>query len=115
KEKLLDEADDHKSLAYISLDNENIKEYLVKYKKPILITVRVYENFYEANSNGGIIPSEPKGNKRGGHAMLCIGYKEDTLIIINSWGDYNGDKGKYYLDINSSIIKELWALEDKKQ
>ena len=115
KEKLLDEADDHKSLAYISLDNENIKEYLVKYKKPILITVRVYENFYEANSNGGVIPSDPEGNKRGGHAMLCIGYKEDTLIIINSWGDYNGDKGKYYLDINSSIIKELWALEDKKQ
>ncbi|WP_410745724.1 GH25 family lysozyme, partial [Clostridium neonatale] len=50
-----------------------------------------------------------------GHAMLCIGYKEDTLIIINSWGDYNGDKGKYYLDISSSIIKELWVLEDKKQ
>lgn len=115
KEKLLDEADDYKSLAYISLEIENIKEYLVKYQKPILITVRVYENFYEANSNGGVIPSEPEGNKRGGHAMLCIGYKEDTLIIINSWGDYNGDKGKYYLDINSSIIKELWALEDKKQ
>ncbi len=45
---------------------------------------------------------------------MCIGYKEDTLILINSWGDYNGDKGKYYLDINSSIIKELWALEDEK-
>ena len=115
KQKLLDEADDYKSLAYISLEIENIKEYLVKYKKPVLITVRVYENFYEANSNGGVIPSDPEGNKRGGHAMLCIGYKEDTLIIINSWGDYNGDKGKYYLDINSSIIKELWALEDKKQ
>lgn len=115
KEKLLDEADDYKSLAYVSLETENIKEYLVKYQKPILITVRVYDNLYEANSNGGIIPSEPEGNKRGGHAMLCIGYKEDTLILINSWGDYNGDKGKYYLDINSSIIKELWALEDKKK
>ena len=93
KQKLLDEADDYKSLAYISLEIENIKEYLVKYKKPVLITVRVYENFYEANSNGGVIPSDPEGNKRGGHAMLCIGYKEATLIIINSWGDYNGDKG----------------------
>ncbi len=115
KEKLLDEADDHKSLAYISLDRENIKDYLVKYQKPVLITVRVYDNFYEANINGGIIPSKPIGNKRGGHAMLCVGYKDDTLIIINSWGDYNGDKGKYYLDINSNIIKELWVLEDKKQ
>lgn len=115
KEKLLDEADDHKSLAYISLDKENIKEYLIKYQKPILITVRVYDNFYDANTNKGLIPAEPVGNKRGSHAMLCIGYKEDTLILINSWGDYNGDKGKYYLDINSSIIKELWVLEDKKQ
>ena len=114
KDKLLDEADDHKSLAYIRLDIENIKEYLFKYQKPVLITVRVYENFYEANINGGIIPKEPNGKKRGGHALLCIGYKEDTLILINSWGDYNGDKGKYYLDINSSIIKELWVLEDKK-
>ncbi len=96
------------------LDRENIKEYLFKYQKPVLITVRVYENFYEANINGGVIPKEPKGKKRGGHALLCIGYKEDTLILINSWGDYNGDKGKYYLDINSSIIKELWALEDEK-
>lgn len=114
KDKLLDEADDHKSLAYIRLDTENIKEYLFKYQKPVLITVRVYENFYEANINGGVIPKEPKGKKRGGHALLCIGYKEDTLILINSWGDYNGDKGRYYLDINSSIIKELWALEDEK-
>lgn len=115
KDKLLDEADDHKSLAYISLDKENIKEYLVKYQKPILITVRVYDNFYNANTNKGIIPAEPKGDKKGNHALLCIGYNNDTLILINSWGDYNGDKGKYYLDINSSIIKELWVLEDKKQ
>ncbi len=114
KDKLLDEADDHKSLSYIRLDIENIKEYLFKYQKPVLITVRVYENFYNSNINGGIIPKEPNGKKRGGHALLCIGYKEDTLILINSWGDYNGDKGKYYLDVNSSIIKELWVLEDEK-
>lgn len=114
KDKLLDEADDHKSLSYIRLDIENIKEYLFKYQKPVLITVRVYENFYNSNINGGIIPKEPNGKKIGGHALLCIGYKEDTLILINSWGDYNGDKGKYYLDINSSIIKELWVLEDEK-
>ncbi|NOW07874.1 N-acetylmuramoyl-L-alanine amidase [Clostridium beijerinckii] len=114
KEKLLDEADDHKSLAYISLSKEDIKEYLVKYKKPILLTCYVYSNFYEADTNKGIIPSVPSGNKQGSHAMLCIGYKEDALILINSWGDWNGDQGKYYLDIDSNIIKELWALEDIK-
>lgn len=113
KDKLLSEAQDHKSLAYIRLEKENIKEYLVKYQKPILVTVTVYDNFYTANANG-YIPSVPQGSKKGGHAMLCIGYKKDTLVLVNSWGNYNGDNGLYYLDINSSIIRELWALEDKK-
>ena len=45
--------------------------------------------------------------------MIIIGYDKDKLIIVNSWGN-TGNKGYYYLDINSSIIKELWALEDIK-
>ena len=64
KIKLIDEADDHKSLAYIKLETENIKEYLVKYKKPILVSVNIYENFYTANTNKGVIPAEPTGSKR---------------------------------------------------
>ena len=47
-DKLLTEASQFKSLAYISLTKHDIKEYLVKYQKPILISVNVYANFYEA-------------------------------------------------------------------
>lgn len=112
-DKLLTEAADHKSLAYISLSSDEIKEYLVKYKKPIMIVVRVYENFYNARSNKGIIPSKPVGAYKGNHAMVIVGYDGDTLMIANSWGN-TGDNGYYYLDINSTIIRELWALEDEK-
>nr|DAH73282.1 MAG TPA: peptidase [Caudoviricetes sp.] len=112
KDQLLKKASEHKSLAYIKLQTNEIKEYLVKYKKPIAIAVYVYDNFYEANTNGGKIPSKPSGNKRGGHLMIIIGYKGDDLVIVNSWGENVGDKGRFYLDINSEIIKELWALED---
>ncbi len=112
-DKLLTEASQFKSLAYISLNKSEIKEYLVKYQKPILISVKVYENFYEAQRNGGNIPKNGKGKRKGSHAMIIIGYDKDKLIIVNSWGN-TGDKGYYYLDINSSIIKELWALEDIK-
>ena len=113
-DKLYAEASQFKSLAYIRLSADEIKEYLVKYKKPIMIVVRVYKNFYTAKSNKGIIPSEPVGAYKGNHAMVIVGYDKDTLKMVNSWGNITGDNGYYYLDINSSIIKELWALEDVK-
>lgn len=115
KEKLFEKAAQHKSLAYIRLEKEDIKEYLVKFQKPILISVRVYENFYDSILNGGIIPAEPSGSKKGSHAMIIIGYKGDTLTLVNSWNEKNGDNGLFYLDLNSSIIKELWVLEDEKK
>ena len=113
-DKLKEEASNHKSIGYIRLYKEDIKEYLVKYKKPVEIMVRVYSNFYNAKTNGGKIPSVPSGNYRGGHAMLVIGYNKDELILVNSWGSTYGDNGIFYLDINSKIIREFWALEDVK-
>ena len=113
KDKLMNNANKHKSLAYIRLGNDNIKSYLFNYQKPILIDVKVYSNFYQANTNGGYIPKFAEGNKLGGHSMIIIGYDNDNLIIVNSWGGNRGDKGIFYLDINSPIIKELWALEDE--
>ena len=112
-DKLYAEASQFKSLAYIRLNADEIKEYLVKYKKPIMIVVRVYKNFYTSKTNKGIIPPKPIGAYKGNHAMVIVGYNRDTLKIVNSWGN-TGDNGYYYLDINSSIIKELWALEDIK-
>lgn len=115
KEKLIKSASNHKSTAYATLNIEQIKEYLYIQQKPVLISVRVYDNFYESNYNKGIIPSIPTGTYRGNHLVLCIGYRNnDDLIIVNSWNKYNGDNGKYYLNYNSKIIKELWVLEDKK-
>lgn len=115
KEKLVKSASNHKSTAYATLTIEQVKEYLYVQQKPVLISVRVYDNFYESNYNKGIIPSISRGTYRGNHLVLCIGYRNyDDLIIVNSWNKYNGDNGKYYLNYNSKIIKELWVLEDKK-
>ena len=61
-DKLYAEASQFKSLAYISLTADKIKEYLVKYKKPIMIVVKVYKNFYTAKTNKGIIPPDPAGD-----------------------------------------------------
>ena len=56
-------------------------------------------------TNKGIIPPDPAGGYKGNHAMVIVGYDKDTLKIVNSWGN-TGDNGYYYLDINSSIIRE---------
>lgn len=112
EDALLEKASEHKSLSYIRLSSDEIKSYLVNYQKPILIDVYVYENFYNANSNNGLIPSVPTGSKLGGHSMIIIGFKGDILTLVNSWGSNKGDSGFYYLDLNSTIIKELWVLED---
>lgn len=113
KQSLLQEANQHKSTGYISLTNDEIKKYLFSEKKPIIISVKVYENFYQAPYNNGIIPSIPIGNNCGSHCMSIMGYKDNMLKILNSWGDWGGQGGYLYLDISSTIIKELWGLTDK--
>lgn len=112
--KLRAEASEHKSTSYVRVYQDELKEYFCKYEKPLLISVKVYENFYNANSNGGKIPAIPSGTYRGGHCMLCIGYDGDTLHIVNSWGKEKGDNGIFYLDLNSEIIKYFYGLEDTK-
>lgn len=114
-DKLLKEANNHKCKAYFFLDMDELKEYMVKFKKPVYITVNVYENFYDSLNNGGKIPSKPSGKKRGGHALLVIGWIGDILILVNSWGDLVGDKGIFYLDMKSEIVKDLIVLEDVKK
>ena len=114
KESLLQEANKHKSTGYISLKNDEIKKYLYTEKKPIILAVTVWQNFYQAPYNNGIIPSTPMGNNSyGNHCMAIVGYKGDTIKILNSWGQWGGQNGYLYLDINSPIIKELWGLTDK--
>lgn len=113
KNGLLQEAAKHKSTGYIKLSKEDIKKYLFTEKKPILIAVRIYQNFYSAPYNNGVIPTTPTGSYYGGHAMTIVGYKGDTLKILNSWGQWGSQNGYLYLDINSPIITELWGLTDK--
>ena len=50
----------------------------------------------------------------GGHAIACVGYDEEGLILLNSWGSSWGYSGKYilpYEDINK--IMECWTIIEK--
>lgn len=48
---------------------------------------------------------------QGGHAICCVGYNEDNLILLNTWGKNFGDRGKCYLPIEDIInIIEAWGI-----
>lgn len=74
---------------------------------PVFISVPTYSGW---NSFTGEIKEE--GTKRGYHAMVIVGWKDDdTLIVQNSWGTVWGDKGYGYIKWGYPIM-EMWAMTD---
>lgn len=47
----------------------------------------------------------------GGHAVSCIGWTKDKLIIRNSWGNYWGDNGYTYMPFSDfgKYVLEAWT------
>jgi hypothetical protein len=113
KDDLYKKASLNKAKGYIRLNPEDVKRYMVTENKPIIMTIKVYDNIYDIKDNKGYIP-EPIDNSKllGGHCLMLTGYNGDIAKVLNSWGTI-GDGGYLHLNINSSIIKELWVLTDE--
>ena len=47
----------------------------------------------------------------GGHAIACVGWTNDSLILMNSWGKMFGYNGKCYLPFNefNKHTLECWT------
>jgi hypothetical protein len=113
KDDLYKKASLNKSKGYIKLTNDDIKKYMITENKPVIITIKVYDNIYDIKDNKGYIPEPTDTSKLlGGHCMLVVGFAGDILKILNSWGNI-GDGGYLHLNINSPLIKELWVLTDE--
>lgn len=47
------------------------------------------------------------------HAMTVVGWTEQHLIVQNSWGEYWGDGGRFYVPMDEDYFPlEAWALTD---
>ncbi len=85
---------------------------------PISIGIPVYENFLSAPGENRIsYLDKSEGRRRGGHALVIVGYKSDydnngtgveAFKIRNSWGKSWGEDGYIWLgaDYLLSLLKE---------
>jgi C1A family cysteine protease len=80
---------------------------------PVICGITCYENMFQ--SKNGIIPL-PKGKIVGGHAILIVGYDDNSKILKfkNSWGSDWGHNGYGYLYYDYIIgnALEAWVIYD---
>jgi C1A family cysteine protease len=66
-------------------------------KGPIATRLDVDDTWYEAKANQGNLDEYLEDTKRGGHAVVLVGYTPDRFIVRNSWGTTTwGDQGFGY-------------------
>ena len=101
----------------IDNDKETICSWLDK-NEPITVGISIFSNFMTGySSKTGIIglPS-PTDKFLGGHAVVICGYNDITsqFILRNSWGNYWGDNGYFYLPYDyitdSNYSNDLWII-----
>jgi len=85
---------------------------------PIVLGITVFESLEsEEVAKSGILNMPKRGEKRlGGHAILMVGYDNDTkrFIMRNSWGEKWGDKGYFTIPfdyvLNPRLASDFWTL-----
>jgi len=81
-----------------------IKYWLLK-NEPIAIAIGIFSNFLNFNvSRTGFVNIPDFNNDKflGGHAVVICGFDDnkELFILRNSWGNYWGDNGYFYLPYN---------------
>jgi len=114
------EAANHKISLYQSLDGTDIAalKSCLALGYPFVFGFQVFESFEsDSVASTGIVPIPTTNEQRlGGHAVMCVGYSDQTrmFIVRNSWGPYWGDKGYFYLPYdfmtNPDLTDDFWTV-----
>ena len=115
-DKAYKEAKLHQVIQYsrIVQDLDQMKSCLAE-GYPFVFGFAVYSSFFKAQKGQIPMPS-PNEQLLGGHAVLAVGYKDDTsqFIVRNSWGTGWGDQGYFYMPYNyltnSDLVADLWSV-----
>ena len=85
---------------------------------PFVFGFTCYESFEgEAVAKSGLLPMPASGEKMvGGHAVLCVGYDDETrtFLVRNSWGSTWGLKGYFRIPYayltDHRLASDLWTV-----
>lgn len=81
---------------------------------PFVFGFRVYKNFDRFTKTLNV--PDPNSAKVAGHAVLAVGYDDDTRMfrIRNSWGSFANDGGYFDMSYdyvsNSNLCSDFWAV-----
>ncbi|NER32524.1 MAG: C1 family peptidase [Oscillatoria sp. SIO1A7] len=99
----------------INIDLDAMKHCLAE-GYPFAFGLVLFESFMK--SRQGRIPMPDLENEQflGGHAMLCVGYSDQSQVFVarNSWGSDWGDKGYCYIPYdyiaNPQYCADCWTI-----
>lgn len=119
-DKCYQEALEHQAMKYYRLPTANIgmARACLAAGFPFVFGMAVYESFEsEAVAKSGVVPMPlPTETMLGGHAVLGVGYNDDTkqLVVRNSWGDKWGQSGYFLLPYEfvqtSDYVDDFWTI-----
>jgi len=116
-------AEDHEVISYQSIDqNINAIKHCLAEGYPFVMGITIYESFEseEVAQTGTVNMPDPSESCLGGHAILVVGYNDtnQTITIMNSWGDSWGNKGfftiPYSYITNPYLASDMWTIRAVK-
>lgn len=117
----LADAGKYKAAMYQRLPGLAAIKHSIVIAQPVILGIAVYQSFEAVGADGRVPYPSASDSLLGGHAILCVGYRDDAtapgggwLVLNNSWGPGAGDQGRYYLSyayaINPNLVDEAWTL-----
>lgn len=85
---------------------------------PVVLGIAIYSSFetQAVSLTGNVpMPDKTKENLLGGHAVLAVGYDDDTQTVLarNSWGENWGKFGYFTLPYafitDSTLTQDMWT------
>lgn len=105
-----DEASQHKIGSYASVAGQidDLKSCLLN-NQPLSFGFVVYTSFMTIGANGIMSMPRPGEAQIGGHAVLMVGYDDDTqmFLVRNSWGSAWGWEGYFWMPYAYALNPDL--------